>query len=296
MADTFYKSSFGGLRLWISRISTDKSRTQIKHELSAGDQFVVQDRGRSLLTARVTVLCDYMDGDDLSPIDRIRKLSSLVDDQPRVFSHPIEGSFLARVGPFTYEIDDKSVITAEVEFTSVDDVVAVAPVTAGTLLGPGAGAVEAAADAMTAELADIGLTSSSPAAAIAAANSWADTDLINPKDVLAKEGSLTQQLGAEADGYDGDMGMWSAFKSTVLLAETVRMAASAATADAPATFFLRTGTPMALRALLTSVYPADQAAERYDQVMSINDILSPAMLDVGSELEMPLPTPGARGF
>jgi hypothetical protein len=295
VADAYYVSSFGGLRLWASKFSTDKSRTQVRHDLSSGDDFVVQDRGRALLVTNVSLVFDWMDGDDLSPLDRLRKLLALVDAQARILSHPIEGSFLARVGPFKYEIDQSGVISAEVEFAAVSAVTSTAPVSAGTLSGPGIGLCSAAADDLQAQLDDVGLTSSSPTTVVATVAGWSSSDNPNPRQILAQTGSLTSQLGAEAGIYDHDLNLWSAFKATVVLAETVRIAAGSAAADTASTFLLRVGTPIALRALLTANYPADEADSRYDEIMQLNDIVSPWSIDIGTELQMPLPTPTARG-
>lgn len=292
--DILYESRFGGLRLWISRLSTNKSRTLVKHELSSGDDYVVQDRGRELLSATASLLFDWMDGDQLSPLQRLNSLRAAIDDQPRIFAHPVEGSFLARVGDFKYDIDESGVISAQsVEFVAVSDVQAVATATAGNLLGPGIGIASVAVDELLAELEDSGITSTTPAIAQATVDGW--TDDTSPREILAETGSVTSMLGAQADGYDSDIGLWQAFKQTVILAEAVRIAADAATSTSASTFLVRIGTPIALRALLQNTYPADEADERYDDIMQLNDIASPWSIDQGTELLMPLPAPLPRG-
>ena len=296
MSSDLYQSSFGGVQLWLSRISTTRSRSLVKHSPSAGDDHTVQDRGRELTEARASVLLDWMDGDDLSPTDRLRKLLALVDDKPRLFSHPIEGSFLARVGPFTYDIDAASgTISAELEFTPVQSIDAVAPVGGGMIPATGVGAVSMAAEALAFELEDSGLPASTiPAAAVAAADGWATSDSVNPRDVLAQTGSLSQQLGDQADSLDGDIELWSAFKATIVLAATVRAVAEDATAETAQTFVMKLGAPVALRALLASLYPAEDADAYYERVMWLNDIASPAWVDPGTLLTMPLPSTQPR--
>lgn len=282
----FYESSFGGLRLFLSRLSTDKSRTTVVHEQSTGDDYTVQDRGRAPLKVRASVAFDWMRDDELAPIDRLRALSAAVDEKPRMLSHPIEGSFLARVGPFNYDIDPSGIITAEVEFIAVGEVQSVAPAGAGGIPASGEGAIAAASAGMTTELADIGLASTVPAAAAAAVDAWAASEDLNPRDVIAQTGSLTSQLGTQADLLDDDIEMWSAFKSTVLLAEAVRTAAEAATSESLQTFVVRIGAPIALRAYIASIYPADEAQFYFDRAMAINDIATPAWLEPGTELQL----------
>lgn len=288
MAEPFYyKSSFGDLRLWLSKVSTDRSRTLVVQELSSGDEHVVQDRGRGPVRARCTVLFAHMIEDDIQPLDRCRRLQAIVDDKPRIFSHPSSGSYLARIGPFTEEINSDGIITAEIEVIQVAPIDAVSQAGAGTIPATGEGAVEAAADSLAAELEDVGLTSSLPEDAKAAVSSWNATDTVNTREVLTQVGSLTSELGDQANEFGGDIGLWSAFKATVLLAEAVRAAADSATAETAQTFVLKIASPVALRAVLASVYSAEEADFRYGQVMALNDIAAPAWLEPGTELLLP---------
>lgn len=288
MAD-FYKSSWGDLRLWISRLSTDKSRSQVVHELSEGDDYVVQDRGRAPLRSRATILFDWMNGDDLAPIDRLRKFSATVDADARFLSHPIEGTFLARVGEWKYDIDENGVITGEAEFLAVSETIAVASAGAGTIPASGDGAVADAAAALDAELADVGQSSSLPTDCADAADSWAAAADPNPREILTQTGSLTEALGDQAATCEDDIELWPVYAATVLLADTVRAAAEAATADSAQSFVMKIGSSVALRALLASVFGASEAEVYYERAMLLNDIANPAWLEMGSELVLPLP-------
>lgn len=290
----FYKSSFGDLRLWLSTVTTDKSRTLVVHEMSAGDDYVVQDRGRAPLKSTFSVLFDLMAGDDIEPLDRARRLSALVDGKPRLLSHPIEGTYLARVGPFNIDIDENGVITANVEFIAVAESIAVAPAGAGGIPAAGAGAVAQAADAYILELEGIGESGSLGTDAAAAADSWAAAADPNPRDVLAQTGSLTEDLGTQADDLDDDLAKWQAFKQTVLLSDAVRAAAEASTSDTTSTFVLKVGSTVALRALLAGVYGADECDVQYARALLLNDISNPAWLELGTELVLPMPTTPAR--
>jgi hypothetical protein len=290
----YYKSSFGDLRLWLSRISTSAGRDQVVHELSAGDDFVVDDRGQGLLRARCSVLFADMVEDSLSPIDRLRALRAAVDGKPRIFRHPIEGSFLARVGPFDYEINSDSTITAELELVQVAEVEAVSPAGAGGIPTSGEGAVDAAAESLTAELGELGLASTLPADASAAVDGWAASESPNPRDVLAETGSLTANLGELASKLEAGLATWAAFKATIQLAEAVRAAAEAHTAATATTFALRVGGAVALRALVASVYGGEDAEQRYAEVLLLNDLATPMLLEPGTELQMPALPPAAR--
>lgn len=290
----FYKSSFGDLRLWLTRLSTDRSRNQVVHELSSGDEHVVQDRGRGVVRARCSVLFARMAGDSLSPLERLQALQAIIDDKPRIFSHPTSGSYLARVGPFTEEVDERGVITAEIEVIRVAPIEAVSPAGAGTISIAGSGAVKAAADELRAQLGDINVPSTLPDDAAAAVDSWSETDTVNPRQVLTEVGSLTEQSGELADTLDDDIGAWAAYKAVIVLAEAVRSAADAATASTAQTFTVRIAQPVALRALLQGIYSAEEADTRYDQAMALNDIATPAWLEPGSEIVLPQVTAPPR--
>jgi hypothetical protein len=291
---TFYQSAFGGLQLWISKISTNKSRTQVVHSPSAGDDHIVQDRGRELLEARISLLFARMIGDDLEPIDRLKRFSALVDDKPRLFTHPIEGTFLARAKGFNYDIDDSGIITGDVELIQVGEVQAVTVAGADALQATGEGAVAQASAKLENELAEIELESTLPGEAVVIVDRWAAADEVNPRDVLTETGSLTEELGDLASTLDGDIGSWSAYKAVILLSEAVRAAAASAMADSASTFAVRIGAPIALRALVASIYGADEADQRYSQALALNDIASPAWLEPGIEMMLPTPTARAR--
>jgi hypothetical protein len=294
VSDDLYESSFGDLRIFASRISTSSGRSQVVHELAAGDEYVVDDRGRARIVARCSVLFDFMVGDELSPLERLRALKALVDDKPRFFRHPVEGTFLARVGPFDYELEEGGTITADVEFSAVSEVEAVSPAGAGGIPSSGEGAVSAAAEALAIELEEVGIESTLPADAIAAVDGWASSDDLNPRDVLAQTGSLTSSLGELAEDLETGLATWSALKATILLAEAVRSAAEAQTAETAQTFVLRLGSAVAARALIADVYGGENFDRFYDAFLRLNDVANPSTLDAGTELQMPALSPQSR--
>lgn len=291
----FYGSRYGATRLFISRLTTTKSRTQVVHELSSGDDHVVQDRGREIVRARAELLFDWMRGDTLTPLDRLNEFKSQVDDEPHIFQHPIEGSFSARVAEFEYVIEGSGPITATCEFIAISEIVDVLPAGAAAIPATGIGAVDSASEKYEDEYAELGLNDIGLGdTSRHTVDAWDASDDVNPRQIFVDTGSLTQQLGDQSSQLEDDIEMWEAFKSTLLLADAVRRAAEAATSDTPTTFAFKSTAPVALRALLASIYGASEVDERYVQAMRLNDIATPALLDVGAELQLPTPTPRAR--
>lgn len=290
----FYASSYGNVRLWISRLSTRGGRQLVVHEASAGNEHIVQDRGDEVVVTSATLLFDYMAGDTLGPLERMQQLRALRDGKPHVLTHPTRGSFRALIGPFTEEIDSNGTITAEVEFTAADALDSVIPAGSSSIPASGEGLVDAAAEALSAELAELEIVDAGIASsAMTSASTWTASEDLNPREVLAETGQYTDQLGQQAESLQSDLDHWEAFKRTVLLADAVRTAAESVTSDTAMSTIFRVGAPTALRTLLASEYGAEQADYYFQQVMRLNDIATPGLIEEGTMLQLPR-LPGAE--
>lgn len=297
MPPELYETSFGSVRLYVSRLSTPIGRSIVVHDPSTGDEHTIQDRGRVLATASVTLLFDWMTFDDLSPLDRLKALRNEIDDRPRIFRHPIEGSYLARIGAFDVEIDEHGVISATCEIYPAGDILTTDPAKAGMITASGVGAVSAAAMLTQAEYDALGLGGGDlPARCASTVDAWAASPDTSPRNVLVQTGALADELGTMSGSLDNSLDTWAAFKATIMLAEAVRAAADLAMSDAAATFVMRIGSAVALRSLLASLYGADDAQARYDAVLLLNDIATPALLPPGTVLSLPqLPAAARNG-
>lgn len=295
----FYRSSFGSVRLFISVLSTSRPRTLVVHESARGDKHVVQDRGAGIVTVQTTLLFDYMDGDTLTPKDRVEEFRALCDGTARVFTHPTSGSFSALPGQFTEGLDAHGNITAEVEFTADGPVTDALPPGAASIPASGEGLVDAAADAFSAELDEIGeddldiigLGDDSKTTA----DAWVANPNVSQREVAAQGGALNERAKKGMSKYV-TLDNWQMFKSTVILADSIKTAADQATLDSLFTVSMVTASSEPLRALVAKVYGADQVDRRYQQIMDINDIATPGLLDVGTKLQLPgFPTKDRHG-
>lgn len=148
---------WGKLRLFAAKIDTDGSRTLVVHNRSAGDKHTVQNRGLREKRVRCTLQFDDFPGQP-SPKDAALALKAAKDSgEAAIFQHPLEGRFLASIGEFRSEIDESSVISAECEFVQEGDDEPVTPVGAGSGGAAGIVSVNAAAEAMDTQLANLGL-------------------------------------------------------------------------------------------------------------------------------------------
>lgn len=157
--------SWGRIRLFASQVSTDGGRTQVVHGPSSGDVHVVQDRGLRERRVRLRLQFDDFPGAP-PPLDAARALEAAKNSgQSAIFQHPILGRYLASVGDFNADIDDSSVISADVEFIQEAADLGITPTGASAGSTSGESAVAAAAAVVDDELAKVGqLKMSGPAA------------------------------------------------------------------------------------------------------------------------------------
>lgn len=158
---------WGKLRLFASRVNTQGGRTLIVHSPASGDVHPTQDRGLVARRVRCHLQFDDFPGQP-SALESARALNAAKDSgESALFQHPIEGRFMASVGEFNSEIDEHSVITAEAEFVQQSADAAVTAIGPGTSPSVGEVAVNAAAEAMDTQLANLGQLKMSAAGAAA---------------------------------------------------------------------------------------------------------------------------------
>lgn len=308
MARSFFKSSWGSVRLWLSRISTSDGRKQVVKEYSRGDLPDIQDRGKVPKRARCSILFDSMIGDDIEPIDRLELLLGEIEDSgtsgPKLFVHPVHGSYLAVIEDFEHEIDDSGTITASATFLAAENVGAVAVAPVGVSLEVDSDTLLSAADDLDLQLAEFEIPSTLPAAARSLAdrfqralsdvNSGVEVAIAKAspiRDVLVGVASITDQLWQEMDTLKlaADTALWPVFRAYVTLGEAVRAAGVASTPTVDSLITVRIDGTMSLWSLLARTYGARDAPRRRGEVMSLNDLRTPGRIETGTILRMPRP-------
>lgn len=158
MADVkpLFISSWGDIRLFVSSIRWQAGETQTVHNLAAGDVHPVQPRGSQIRTCTLDLMFDDFDGEAETGMAAFRRFAATTRER-RLFTHPVDGSYFARIGDFNPEVDQDSVVRATCEFIPDGDVVPVAPAGAGTTATSGETAVSAALDKVNDELLAVGM-------------------------------------------------------------------------------------------------------------------------------------------
>lgn len=298
LANEFFEATWGRIKLWIRELQTDNSRTLVVHELTSGDEHPVQDRGERIRRTTVALLFDEMTGEDLPPLDRFMRFKAAVDSGAEaVFTHPIDGSFMAKVGEFSYRIDENSnIVDASAEFVAVDEIVAIMiPATSGAGGLAGEGAVSAAADDLDIQLALVDLETDVTDDARAAVEAWTSGEDVNTREVVADVADLSDRLAdlITGAGMEDDLALFEAYRATIMLGAAIRAAAIAATSETPAVFSIFVASSVPLIPLMARMYGGANAEERARQVEALNDISTPGWLPIGRYV-MPVQTTAER--
>lgn len=302
----FVPITWGRLRLWCARVETDNSRNLIVHDLTQGDEHPVHDGGLVAHRVRCELLFDDFPGETDPPKVRLERMRAAVNiGAEAMFTHPIEGAFMAKVGRFEYRFDEDSNITASAEFVPADGATPVSPAGAGVPGVAGEASVDAAADALDFELESVyddatlellfGLEDSPKVTtqlARDAVATWGEGETVPTRQIITDTADISNRLAAMIDtlALEDDLAVFGIYKATILLGDAVRAAAIAATSETPAVFTMRVTTPIVLLRLMAQIYGGAEAEDRERQVRELNDIRTPGWFGPG---ELLLPVKGS---
>jgi prophage DNA circulation protein len=294
MALVLLAASFGGVRLDLGSFETKSGRSLVVHELTRGDQAVVQDRGRA--TPRTSCVILFVEregvGDSLTRFETFRKLVDSGD--PHVFRHPIDGSYLARVEGFDYAVDSEAnEITVSCDFIGVGERTSVKAVP--PTLSDGLVDVSAATSAARNELAETNSEAPSLDNADTVAESWSDSESVSPRQVTLELQTAVSRLQYDAEELrlSSDIERWQSFKHFVYVQAALRSAAKFATSSTAETFEVTVREPTPLRSLVASIYGARMAESRLSDVLALNDLATPNSIPAGTVVIMPVAQSGA---
>jgi hypothetical protein len=289
MADptAFFQCTWGRLKLWLAEISTDNSRDVVVHRLSRskrrGDN-PTSDRGPREGRSRCKLLFDDFPG-ELTPTELFRRLKAQVDsEQEHMFQHPLDGRYMARVGEFSYVIDeDSNIRDVSIEFIASEPIDSISPAGAGTSSALSESNVSQAADDLDAELADVFLEATVADRARTAVESWSAAETVPTRQVLVESAGITDEVSIliEDGGLEDDIELFGSWRASVMLGDAVRSAAIAATSEVAATYTIRVVMPLPLLPLMARIYGGDEAEDRARQATELNDIRTPGWIEPG---------------
>lgn len=290
MGVRFFQCQYATLRLWVANFSTSVGNKLAIKEYSRGDLPDVRNQGNQINRTRVALQFDDMFDDDMPPDERLLALIALKDQKkPQTFVHPISGRYLAEIEDFDYNVDASGTITATATFVATEEVGAVVVAPIGVSLEVDSDALNAASENLQAQLDDFEITSTIPTDATALASKFSDAQ--RARDILVGVSQLSDRLWTEVADLklDADIAMWPLLSSYVQLGEALRAAGVAATPQVDSLITVRIDGPMSLWSFVQQTYGASNAEARRQDLMSINDIPTPARIPSGTVLRCPRP-------
>lgn len=294
MPNVWFTALFGGIPILISEIETKSGRDIAVQSPSRGDQHTLQDRGRKLLDSHVTVL--FIDQPGLDPyLDRFDAFrAAALSGGAAVFSHPILGSYRARISDFDFKASaDAGQVDVSCTILGEDEPQLVFPINAGVSSGAGLEAVTVAAGATDTALAALTppLTTPITATAIAAATTWDQTEpeLLDSQTVFSAYATLLSNINTAVEVLEltTDLSRWSAYRAFIGLAFELKRAAQAVTSDAANLITVFVPTPIPMLALCARIYGAALAQDRADACTKLNRVRTPGRIPAGTTLKMP---------
>jgi hypothetical protein len=288
MPDVYFDASFAGIYMLIANIDSESGRDIAVQSPARGDRHVLQDRGRKLLSTTCEMLFVPQPGlgSYLERFDQFRALAE--GGKSDVFSHPLLGSYRARIGDFRFRASEDAAVEVTCTILAEDEPTVVFRAGAGISTEAGVEAVSAAAAAADTELAAVDLESDVPSSALAQVTAWASGEDLDSADVFAQVATVSSQIDDAITALDltSDLSRWEAYKQMIRLQYEVQRAAEAAVSDADNVFDLTVRVPRPLRAICAELYGAALAEDRATKIAKLNRLRTPGLVPAGSRLKM----------
>lgn len=288
MPNVYYDAEFAGIPLSIATISTTSGRDIAVLSPARGDLHANRDRGLKHRVASAELL--FVDKPGKAPyLDRFDAVHALVlQGGAQVFSHPLLGSYRARIADFDIRADaGASRVDVSCTLYAEDEPQAVTPSGAGVAVDAGVEAVEVASGEADAALAELDRESETPASCAAAVAAWGEADDIDAQKVFLEAASLVEDLNAEIEALSQSLADWPAYRALCRLRYQVSRAAEAFTSAAEQLIDITVGRDAPLISICSEVYGAALAVERAAQVQKLNRIRTPGRVATGTALKMP---------
>lgn len=303
-----FRASFAGLTLDILSTRDTFRRSLAKHEYPNRDGARIQDMGGlARVCESLVIFYERAAGPEdpfyFASTNHLQRAEAFVNaaqiGQPREFVHPLFGTFPALVENLDVSAVGESRDQVSVMATFIEQGLDPTPLQA-QLAKPIEGG--AAAVAVDADLATQAAAASMPPAdaavigevasdATATVDAWdADPD-VDPRAISIGLQKTSDAIDDAIRTYDlaGDPSTYAVYRSLSRLHYQVKRAAARARRDAPALIRIVTASAAPLRVILADTYGARDADAHFVEVMRLNRIPDPLLVDGGSTLTVPTP-------
>lgn len=295
-AQSLYEGSFAGQPIDIVKTEDDVNRAIARNTYPRKDGADLQDMGGEPRTTRCEVVF-FEKPDEPELDDHLTRLSLFINNsgagKPQEFIHPLFGSYLAYAENITFsaDADNPNAVFVSVEFIedSTEPAVIYGPAAAPPQVGTAA--VAAMAADYNAKIAGLNLPAGSAALTVgddaqAMVSSWETDPDLSVRDVNSELSEISDTISDALLelNYATDITNMPIVKTLLRLQATVRRAAELFRQDSPQVITHVVQQATSLWALVTSLYGASQAAQRYDEMMRLNAITDPSAIPIGVTL------------
>lgn len=297
MSVVYFSSSFGGIDLRITSLRTEGGRDVAVRSPARGNRHWNQDRGRR---HGITV-CDLIFCDEPNRVDYLSRYAQFRDlanqGDVSAFTHPLDGTYLARAGEMTVTAQTEKSVSVSVTFYPEDEPDPTTPLSAGVAPVAGLESVTAAAGLVSAAVKLTPTIAPKDAIDLLAivnnvidkVQSWADAVDLKASKVLAEVGTMTGDIAQAVEVYElaTDVKRWAAYRAVMDLMFQSRRAAEMFIDDEPASITVEVAKTSPLLAILVEVYGAELAVDMVEPVTRKNKIPNPGRVLAGTTLTCP---------
>lgn len=286
-----FDASFGGMPLQVLSTSDDMNRALVRHRYPHRNGAKIQDQGSDQRIARCRIM--FFGETHDSEFQRFHGLVHQVE--PQIFTHPLYGSFLAKVGDLHAESSAETRDCIMVDAVFEEDTLepAVFEVGAGSPVMAGSEEVEVTTAELDQAFADTGLEDDThlSADAFSIAQAWATDASKTTRDVANELTALTDRIEAanEFYGVATDLDRYPLMKALTNLRGSLVRASKVFAQRSPRILNITVAVAAPLLIVARDIYGAAQAQTRYDQLLELNDIRNPARIEAGTPLRAQSP-------
>ena len=274
-------AAFGELSIGIRSLRHEHGQDWAEHSPTRGSDHTIQPRGKKL--ARTSCEVIFLGNSYLA--DHARFAEMVDGDEPRIFVHPVRGSYLSVVRDCSYEIDDNlgevRVQCTFLEYRPPEQI----RLSGSSIVVAGSEAVTVAQQRADAAAAAAGVTVSSPSAARDAVSRW-DQAQIDARTLELEVSAAVAQIDEEIARLHA-WAAWPVVKELVRTRQQVLYAADSIVAqtDQIRSFTVETSAP--LLTIAAALFGGELARAKADEIQRLNGLRDPGLVRAGITLKVP---------
>lgn len=280
---------WGDIVLPLSDLSTSRGRTLLVQEPARGEGGRLSDRGHVARRSQAQVLFVSQGvGDD--PVERYRQLLSLDDGMTRLYTHPIDGQWPAKMSIDGEQITQGRVAVSLLFVEDRGDERSPRRLSQSPRPASVVQSVEQAAEQLASELIAVDESTAVPDQVRATAAGWyaSERGIARSVQVAVEASRESAALASLIDEIDarGRLELFSVYTGIIATAAAIRRASQVLTAAAGRVIDLRVDRPVGLLALCARLYGAELAVERAEAVLQLNELRSGLDIPAGTTLKV----------